>query len=268
MEIDKTYIASIYKKYLEHQNSHIKRLTNKANEYDNRIVDVMSSPYNKFITHHPAAGQIIQDYIIMHNGIKIKLDSYFPKLIMPMLIANKGVHEPEEEAYFSRVLKRIKRKNPVMVELGAYWGFYSLWFMKEQEGGTVHLIEPDLDRLDAGKINFILNDVEGYWTHAFMGTDGLKLDDYADTHKLDHIDILHSDIQGHEFDMLLDAKRLFESRKVSFAFISTHSNEIHRACCRYFENCDYKILFDIDMNHSSSYDGLIVASSQEFEIEW
>ena len=50
-----------------------------------------------------------------------------------MLLENKGVHEPQEEKAFLEVLNYVE-KGSTMIELGSYWGFYSLWFNKKIKG--------------------------------------------------------------------------------------------------------------------------------------
>jgi hypothetical protein len=49
-----------------------------------------------------------------------------------------GHHEPQEEKVFHEVLKQI-RPGGVMIELGAYWGYYSLWFHKNIVRATNYL---------------------------------------------------------------------------------------------------------------------------------
>ena len=41
-----------------------------------------------------------------------------------------------------------------MVECGAYWGFYSLWFARDVPGGIAGLIEPNAANLETGRRNF------------------------------------------------------------------------------------------------------------------
>ena len=48
----------------------------------------------------------------------------------------KGHHEPQEEFAFFQVLEQLRRNpspwgNPRMIELGSFWAYYSMWFLKE-----------------------------------------------------------------------------------------------------------------------------------------
>ena len=67
----------------------------------------------------------------MHNGNIVPLDgagAYYGQFIQ-LLVLNRGVHEPFEEYAFQELLKNLP-KTPLMIELGAYWGHYSMWIKK------------------------------------------------------------------------------------------------------------------------------------------
>lgn len=260
--------SRIIDRYLKMHNEKFVRLSVGAGEYENRILDVLNSPYNLFIERVYDAGSISGNYITMHNGLKINIDSYYPDLINPMLELNRGVHEPEEEACFSRVLRLVKKDYPVMIELGSYWAFYSMWFLKEYSNGTCYMVEPDSERLKAGKDNFVLNGFEGSWTQDTVGKESLIIDKFVKDNSISQVDILHSDIQGAEVEMLKGAADTLRSRKVDYLFVSTHSNELHDHCLKLICDYGYHILFESNMNTSSCYDGVIVASRLEQKIIW
>lgn len=112
------------------------------------------------------AGEIINDetigsYQLMHNGVKIIANSYYDaKWLTDVICALKGHHEPQEEKCFYEVLKCMP-ENATMIELGAYWAYYSLWFASEIKGARNYLIEPDSKRLEVGRKNFKLNNKTG-----------------------------------------------------------------------------------------------------------
>ena len=96
---------------------------------------------------------------MMHNGTRIAYGSYGTEdteYVMRMLAANRGVHEPQEEKIFQQVLP-LMPAGAVMLELGAYWGFYSLWFTRAVAGARCFLVEPTWSNLNAGRLNFSLN---------------------------------------------------------------------------------------------------------------
>ena len=55
-----------------------------------------------------------------------------------------------------------------MVELGAFWGFYSMSFKQKVNGGVSFLIEPDRHALLSGKNNFKLNKLKGHFFNYYI----------------------------------------------------------------------------------------------------
>lgn len=264
----KGYSIKLIDEYLIRHKKALSRITQNSTDFDSRILDVLLCPYNKFLPRVKHAGKIRGNRQIMHNGLKVYIDSYYPKLIVPMLMANRGVHEPEEEAYFSKVLELITNKKPVIIELGAYWAFYSMWFLKQFEEGAAYLVEPDKERLNAGKKNFKLNNFSGDWTESKISANSLNIDEFVKEKKIDYIDILHSDIQGAELEMLKGARNTFLNRRIGFTFISTHSNDLHMECLDILHQYEYHVIYSSDMNTSKCYDGIIIASKNPTSIKW
>lgn len=61
-------------------------------------------------------------------------------------------------------------------------------------------------------------------------------------HNINFINILHSDIQGAEYEMLLGAEKTFKDKKIGYIFISTHSNDVHNKCLEFLKNKEFKII--------------------------
>jgi hypothetical protein len=78
---------------------------------------------------------------------------------------------------------------------------------------------------------------------------------------LTKLDILHSDIQGAEVRMLRGAKEALEARSISWIFVSTHGENIHRKCAQILRSHRYKIVSEHTPSESYSVDGLLVAAS-------
>lgn len=229
------------------------------------------------------AGKIFQlesnEYQLMHNGLKILKNCYYGSWMTTLIELAQGHHEPQEEKIFHEVLKYIP-PNSVMIELGSYWGFYSMWFQKEIENAQNFLIEPDPKNIEIGKLNFSLNKMNGDFTHAmvsersiptaeFIDWDynkhllpALCLDDFAQQRDIKFIHILHSDIQGAEVDMLKGCSRLIAQKRIGYFFISTHRG-VHEACLKLLEDANLDILVSITREESFSADGLIVAKLPE-----
>ena len=159
-----------------------------------------------------------------------------------------------------------------MIELGAYWCFYSIWFYREIADAQCHLAEPNPYHISFGEENLKLNGVPGDILRAYVGSeegvadDGTRLvsiDTLVDERGISHVHLLHSDIQGAELDMLRGADRLLREKRVSYIFISTHSEEIHQECKSRLEERGYLLVASHDLADSYSIDGLVVARSPE-----
>jgi hypothetical protein len=238
-----------------------------------RINDVVNSPDNQFIPRVKNAGSFEGDYLIMHNGLKIDPVSYYGNSILKMLIENKGVHEPQEERVFATVLKTIP-ENAVMIELGSYWAFYSMWFYRSVPNAKCYMIEPELSNLEFGKKNFRINGMKGSFHHGYVSDKSLLskkgdryigVDDFVKEQHIDFVDVLHSDIQGYELHMLKGAKVLFDSKKVGYVFISTHSNAIHKDCIAFLKSYQFTIIAEADLDETFSVDGLIAAKAPYYK---
>lgn len=208
-------------------------------------------------------------YQVMHNNIKVIKDGYCAAWMTDLIYGLKGHHEPQEEKVFYEVLKYIPKKS-TMIELGSYWGYYSLWFAKEISESTNYLIEPDPERLDLGRKNFALNNLSASFTHGYVGTCGtdagnfqgarqILIDSFLEENNIDHVNILHSDIQGSEYEMLESAIHSIELGKIDYFFISTHSEKIHRDCINFLKIHSYEIVAEHSPQESYSVDGLVVA---------
>lgn len=159
-----------------------------------------------------------------------------------------------------------------MLELGAYWGFYSLWFYKAVPNASCFLVEPLAYNLKCGQDNFRVNGYPAVFHQAYVGDqDGvardslpiISVDGFCRNRGISHLSILHSDIQGFELDMLRGATEMLGNRKIDFIFISTHSNELHAQCVEFLKTHNYPILVSVDLDQSFSIDGLIVARRAE-----
>jgi hypothetical protein len=239
--------------------------------WEDRIKDVIDCPDNKLIERHTDAGKVKNGKQTMHNGIVITLGGYYGEAITQMLYRNKGVHEPQEEYAFFEVLKKI-RQGATMLELGSYWSFYSIWFNKMIPNAKNFLVEPEKANMQYGINNFKLNNVKGEFTKAFVGKEAgmnnkipiICVDDFVANNKIEFIDILHSDIQGFEHDMLLGASKTIKDMKIGYFFISTHGNKVHYECIDFLKLHDFIILCSCDEYETYSLDGLIVAKHKTY----
>lgn len=237
--------------------------------WNRRIQDVLNSPDNARLPRVPGAGAIRDGWQTMHNGLLVAADGYFGNGMTRMLKANKGCHEPEEEVVFAEVMRRLSGA-PVMIECGAYWAFYSMWFLKEHSSGRAYMIEPDASNLRVGVKNFERNGLKGSFHQAGLGERPgmdaeigtiVSVSSFMESRGLTRANILHMDIQGAEEAALFGAKPILETQRIDYVFVSTHSQELHDACVQIFLSAGYVVDVSVSPAESSSVDGLIVARS-------
>lgn len=248
-----------------------------------RILTTISCEDCNLLPKVENAGKTIIDglnaYQIMHNGIKTIKDCYYGKWMTIIIELLHGHHEPQEEKAFYTVLPYIP-ENAVMIEVGSYWGYYSMWFQQQIPYAKNYLIEPDPKNLMIGKKNFEINNMEAYFTQAMIGAysennkifidwdynqhlvDQISIDDYANNNNIEFIYLLHSDIQGAELEMLHGCKKLIEEKRIGYFFISTHRGK-HEECLKILKDVKLDILLSITREESFSADGLIVAKLPE-----
>ncbi len=229
-----------------------------------RIDDVMACPDNAAIPRSAGAGELDGNLITMHNGVQVSAVGYYGDGNLNMLIENRGVHEPQEERAFEEII-RILPEDCTMLELGAYWGFYSLSLLEQRPQAKCYLVEPDPANIVSGQYNFEVNGRTGHFTEARVGAAPIKepttiaVDTFCRDHGIDRLDILHADIQTAELDMLAGAREMLTGGRVDYVFISTHSNSLHADCIERLKEYGYGILAEADLEATYSFDGLIVA---------
>lgn len=246
------------------------------------------------IPKHPLAGTVEVDadgkqWQIMHNGLRVEHGRYHGEYMAGIITALRGHHEPQEEFAFWEILKCLNGA-PTMVELGAFWPYYSLWFRTAFPSGHNFMYEPDAEHLAAGQRNFARSGFSGYFELSAAGLDGSAtfMDETLNQtrtvatqsaaticreRQIDCLDLLHMDVQGAELSALMGAAPLIEEGKLRFVFVSTHHHLIsgdpltHQKCLYWLKANGAHILCEHSVNESFSGDGLIVASFMEQDRE-
>lgn len=229
-----------------------------------RFREIISDPLNLLIRRVPSAGMTRGEHVTLHNGnvVKYKGGSYYGKF-SEILVINRGVHEPLEEYVFQQVLDFIKKSSiaPIMLELGAYWGHYSMWAQSVVPETKTILVEPDKKNIEIGRQNFAANRFEGIFLNDFVSHNHFCIDRFMAAQNIKRLTILHSDIQGFEQEMLEGASHALENHQIEHVFLSTHSDALHAACKSNLTAKGYAVLANADVSsQTTSCDGFIYAT--------
>jgi hypothetical protein len=234
----------------------------EATDFLGRFREIVSDPLNLIIHRDPDAGMVLDGDVVLHNGIRVPLegpDAYYGKF-SDILVINRGVHEPLEEFLFQEVLKQLT-PNPTMLELGAYWGHYSMWCKKAKALASVHLVEASAENLAVGRRNFERNGLVGTFEQGFVGRSQFSVDEYMARCGLHRLNILHADIQGHELEMIEGAESVLSACRAEYVMISTHSQALHLEVIRALGSLGYRIDVSADFDiETTSFDGFILAT--------
>ena len=93
---------------------------------------------------------------IMHNGLKVHFGGYYGDWMANIIHGLQGHHEPQEEKAFNEILK-YSRPNSSILELGSFWAYYSMWYLRSVPYGKAFCVEPDIEHLLVGQKNMQLN---------------------------------------------------------------------------------------------------------------
>lgn len=220
----------------------------------------------------------------MHNGVKVLEGCYHGDWMTEIIRRLRGHHEPQEERVFHELLKHVS-PGSTMIELGAFWSYYSLWFHEGVKGARNLMVEPDPKNLEAGQRNFALNGFRGEFVQASLGreprppsdfpceSDGVtrpiamtSVDQLLRDHGIDRVDLLLADIQGAEVEMLHGAAQGIADGRIRFMVVSTHHHAIsgdpltHQKCLAFLRDHGGHVLAEHSIAESFSGDGLIVVS--------
>ena len=212
---------------------------------------------------------------VMHDGTLVLADSYCGAWMSRIIAGLHGHHEPQEELLFHALLAHV-RPGTLVVELGAYWAFYTNWYLGAVPGSRAVCIEPEPAHLEIGRRNLALNGREAQLIRAVVGEvqrpagdDGLEcLDMPALEERIEHepIELLHMDVQGAEAGFIRSLRRSAAAERVRFLVVSTHHASIsgsastHDDCLEELRSQGAVILAEHSVPESFSGDGLIVAS--------
>lgn len=254
-----------------------------------RTIMTLSCRDSDIIPKVPEAGKVIEQNDglaqVMHNGCLVKYGGYHGDWMAHVIRGLQGHHEPQEELIFYSLI-RYCRNNTIIVELGSFWAYYSIWYLSDIPGSRAVCIEPDSNNMEIGRQNAILNNcadkikfLEGWVGGGDEKEITLKPEtsDHPRTLKQINMDvalslagggpieILHMDVQGAE-EPFLTSLRAEHISQLRFLVISTHHHSIsgskttHTDCLELLMEFNAHILVEHSVEESFSGDGLIVAS--------
>ena len=227
----------------------------------------------------------------MHNGIQVVAGGYHGVWMTRLIELCRGHHEPQEERVFHEVVSRLQ-PGGTMIELGGFWAYYSIWFLRASAGRRALLLEPDPAHITAGQANLALNQVRAEFVQGFVGKAAGSIQDFVTedsgtlqlpcfdvaalmaTGGIDHLTILHCDTQGAELTVLEQAAPLLRQRRIDWLFISTHHHSIsgdpltHQRCLALLRSLGAEIEAEHDVQESFSGDGLICARFCRQPADW
>jgi FkbM family methyltransferase len=225
---------------------------------------------------------------VMHEGTRIVAGCYHGDWMTEIIRRLRGHHEPQEELAFHHIVQRL-REDPspqpgAIVELGAFWGYYSIWATRAL-GLRVVLVEPDPGNLDVGRVNLALNGLDARLIQAAVGgahgsrarlvceSDNVERElpvvtvaGLLEDERLGAIDLLLVDVQGSELDVVERAASLLAAGRIRFVVVSTHHHSIsgdpmtHQRCLALLESVGAHVVAEHTVGESFSGDGLIAAS--------
>ena len=209
--------------------------------------------------------------MIMHNGLRLSCNSIGSGCIRDILKANKGVAEPQHERAFAEIL-RVMGPSPLILDVGARNGFYSMWMKKVRPGARCVVVEPNKRHLENSRKNFALNKLYAQFYNAYVsmstgrrveGVEVVSVEEIARRLRADYINLLHADIEGYEMELIKGAIPVLKDRRVDYFVLSTHTDGLHRQCKALLETQRYLVIADIPPAMSYVSDGLLVARRSE-----
>jgi len=236
-------------------------------DFDRRHLEVMSDPSNLLIPRCRHAGKKLkhngEEIVVMSNGLVVSAHGYYGKF-SDVLVTNYGVHEAAEERLISAIFDRAP-EDAVMVEVGAYWAFYTVWFLRAVLNGRAWCVEADEKNRKIGLYNLALNGVTsedfsigfvktGYW-ESYANAIGLPRSIYC----------ILIDIQGYETALVPDLVSAIASGKlqVGYIMVGTHSHEAHeQVLTELRDDAGLRVVAALDFdNETFFHDGMILVTS-------
>jgi len=255
-------------------------------ELETRIALTLSCRDCDAIPKVAAAGAVVERddgaVQVMHDGTLVRADGYCGGWMTEIIRRLRGHHEPQEELIFHHLLPHA-RPGSLIVELAAWWAYYTAWYLGAVPEAAAVCVEPDPANLELGRANLALNGRTAEFINAALGgeyrpriefpravhggtvaIESLDMPALASRLRGRPVEMLHMDMQGCELAFLRSLRRC--GTPVRFVMVSTHHESIsgsvttHADCLAELRRQGAVILAEHDVLESYSGDGLIAAS--------
>ncbi|MBL9033028.1 MAG: FkbM family methyltransferase [Phycisphaerae bacterium] len=215
------------------------------------------------------------------NGVRLRRDHLLP--VQLERYAEINLHEPEEEAWITKMLDEIGEAG-LFVDVGAAVGYYCFLVARLRPKFEIRAFEPDAANRARLAENRALNGNPTIRLHAQAVCDRIGSATLAGegfmamlapgqgkpvpTTTLTEIaagagrpiDLLKMDIQGGEHAALIGAEGALKQRLIRRWIVGTHHPDLHAWCVDRFRGHKYRIVFEAaQVPHQP--DGMIVAAA-------
>ncbi|MEI2418821.1 FkbM family methyltransferase, partial [Arthrospira platensis SPKY2] len=211
-----------------------------------------------------------------------------------------NLHEPEEEKWFSEILKTYASKDDsIFLDVGAAVGYYCILAKQISPNIIIHAFEPLTTHQNRLFENLHLNGINDQEitlhkqavaatigeclfhqrkfssrlvkpettpnkTYQSVLVETITLDNFCLNIEQD-ITLVKVDVQGGEIEVLQGADQASSSGKIKNWIIGTHGKDIHRRCLNLLKSYGYTIIYEAQ-NVLNQPDGIVVASRSSFSL--
>lgn len=270
-------------------------------EQHQRIVQTVACRDTDVLPKVPNAGGLIErDGVrlqVMHNGLLVEEGCYYGPMMTAIIAELRGHHEPQEEVVFDTMVRRLAEApgiEPVIVEFGSFWAYYTMWFCQELPNARGICLEPDPVYLQVGRRNAELNglserisflggavgDSPGAGVEFTTESTGeavtvpqFDLESLCAEADVTRVALAMVDIQGFESVLLARAAELLRSGFVRFLIVSTHHQLIsgdfltHQKTRDLLVDLGGHVIAEHAIGESCSGDGLVAVSFDPADVD-
>jgi len=182
-----------------------------------------------------------------------------------------------EELYFPKIKEFNFSSNPIIIDVGAHIGLFSILIDSKVKNSQIHAIEPNSENFNILKEQIILNSMKNISAYrvalsdkkgkmklysgehsargsllreegqGFEEVDTITMEDFFNINKIEKCDLLKMDIEGGEYLVLYSTpKKIFD--KISKIFLELHSieGESKEKMMNFLKQMGFRLEYDAD----------------------